>query len=235
MTHRTVPSSHPPWHQPVLRLRRGLRERGLLVALLYGADRLLRGVHASCGVVGYRFLSQPLLAQARLPPQRGQQFAFRLLQAPEPTLDALGRPDAVLVRRFAAGAQCLLATRAQALSGCIWFTHQAHAEDEVRVDYVLPADCVWDFDVYVAPPERLGFLFARQWDVLDALLRPQGVRHSISRVNLQNRHSLQSHRSGGAQDQGWAVFVMLGAWQLMLSSLPPYLAWGGRPQLQMRA
>lgn len=212
-----------------------MRERGWRAALLHGADRLLRCLHGSWGVVGYRFLAQPLRTQARVPARRAQAFAFRVLQSPEPALAALGRPDAVLAQRFAQGAQCLLGTRDGALAGCIWFVRQRYCEDEVRVDYLLPADCVWDFDVYVAAPERLGFLFARQWDALDALLRPQGLRHSLSRVNVQNRHSLASHRSLGARDVGWAVFVRLGARQLMLSSVSPYVALGGRPALRMRA
>lgn len=220
-----------PWQ----RIREGLRERGWRAAVLHVADRLLHRLHASCGVVCYRFLSQPLLAHARLPARRGQHFVFRLLQTPEPVLIALGRPDAVLVHRFAQGAQCLLGTREQALSGCIWFVQQRYSEDEVQVDYVLPTDCVWDFDVYVAPEERLGFLFARQWDALDALLRPMGLRHSISRVNVQNRHSLASHQSLGARDVGWALFVCLFGGQLMLSCLPPFVAFGGRPQLQMHS
>jgi hypothetical protein len=216
-------------------IQEGIRERGWPAAALYGLDRFLRRLHGSCGLVCYRFLAQPLRAEARLPARRGQQFAFRLLQSPEPVLAELGRPGAVIARRFAQGAQCLLGTRAQALAGCIWFVQQRYREDEVRVDYVLPADCVWDFDVYVAPAERLGFLFARQWDVLDALLRPMGLRHSISRVNLQNPHSLASHRGAGARDVGWALFVCLFGRQLMLSSLAPYVGFGGRPALQMRA
>jgi hypothetical protein len=185
--------------------------------------------------VYYRFLSQPLQDKPRLPPGRGQQFAFRWLQAMDPALTVLGRPAPVLAERFAQGAQCLLATRAQALVGCIWCVRSVYREDEVRVDYVLPpaGDCVWDFDVFVAPLERLGYLFARQWDVFDAALWPQGVRYSISRINAFNQRSLASHRALGARDCGWALFVCLGAAQLMLSDQAPYVRLGGRPRLQI--
>jgi hypothetical protein len=219
-----------PWQ----RLKQAIRERGWPGLALHVADRCLRRLHTASGLVCYRFLVQPLRAQARLPVRRGQHFAFRLLQRPEPVLAALGRPEAVLAQRFAQGAQCLLATREQALAGCIWFVHGRYREDELQVDYLLPPDCVWDFDVFVAPQERLGFLFARQWDALDARLRPLGTRYSISRVNALNRHSLASHRSLGACAMGWAVFLCLGRWRLMLSSLPPYLGLGGRPCLRMR-
>jgi hypothetical protein len=153
----------------------------------------------------------------------------------DPALAVLGRPSAVLAERFAQGAQCLLATREQALVGCIWCVRGVYREDEVRVDYVLPptGDCVWDFDVFVAPGERLGFLFARQWDVFDAGLRAQGLRYSISRINAFNQRSLASHRALGARDCGWALFVCLGPAQLMLSDQAPYVALGGRPRLQI--
>ncbi len=220
-------------------MRQAVQELGWRAAVLHAADLLLRRLHAGSGVVCYRFLAQPLRTQPRLPAGRARHFSFRLLHTPqmdtERVLHSLGRPAAVIAARFAQGAQCLLATREGRLAGCIWFAAGMYAEDEVAVDYVLPARCVWDFDVYVAPAERLGFLFAGQWDALDALLLARGLRCSLSRVNALNRHSLASHRSLGAVDRGWALFVRLGASQLMLSGLAPYVAWGGRPRLRMRA
>lgn len=218
------------------RLRLLIRELGWVGTLLFGVDRLLRRLRPQSGLVYYRFVAQPLAAQARLPEGRARHYVFRLVEAPDAALDALQRPASVLAARFAQGAQCLLATRAQALVGCIWFVRGSYREDEVRVDYHLPRDgsCVWDFDVFVAPTERLGFLFARQWDVFDALLRPQGVTHSISRINGFNRRSLASHHSLGAQDCGWALFVCLGGTQMMLSGVRPYVAVGGRPELSLR-
>ena len=219
------------WH----RLRFLVRELGAPAAALYGLDRLVRRLHAPSGLVFYRFFAQPLLAQARLPPGRGRHFAFRLLQSADPASLALGRPGAVIAQRFAQGAQCLLATRDGALVGCIWFVRGRYYEDEVRVDYVLPegGHCVWDFDVFVAPSERLGFLFARQWDAFDALLRPEGVRYSVSRINAFNQRSVASHRSLGAADCGWALFVRLGPAQAMVSGVWPYVALGGRPRLHI--
>jgi hypothetical protein len=222
--------THTLWQ----RIRHAFRERGGLGMALLVLDRLLRCLPVPSGLWCYRFLAQPMRAQARLAPRRGQLFAFDLLHSARPVLAALGRPQAVLEQRFAQGAQCLVALREAELAGCIWFVHGCYREDEVRVDYLLPPDCVWDFDVFVAPRERLGFLFARQWDALDALLHPKGTRYSISRVNALNHHSLASHRSLGALDRGWAVFICLGSAQLMLSSLPPHVGLGGRPCLRLR-
>ena len=217
------------------RLRFLVRELGASTAILYLLDRLLRRITSKCGFYYYLFVAQPLADQPRLPLTRGKAFTFRLIQAPETLLDSLGRPSAVIHERFAQGAQCLAATKNEGLVGCIWFVRGAYAEDEVRVDYLLPQDgrCVWDFDVFVAESERLGFLFAKQWDAFDALLKPQGIRYTVSRINAFNPRSIASHRSLGAQDCGQALFLRLGHFQLMLANQRPFIAFGGRPKLHM--
>ena len=222
----------PSLGQRVCRL---VSELGTLTAFLYLLDRLLRLISRQWGIFLYHFVAQPLAERPRLPPTRGKAFSLRLLQDYEPILASLDRPEAVLRQRFDQGAQCLLATKNEALVGCIWFVHNAYAEDEVHVDYVLPqgGQCVWDFDVFVAEPERLGFLFAKQWDAFDALLRPLGVRYTVSRINGFNQRSIASHRALGAQDCGWALFLRLGSLQWMLSNQRPFIAFGGRPKLNI--
>jgi len=222
--------------RPLPRLKLLIRELGPLAATLYAVDRLLRRVIPKGRVVYYRFIAQPLQGHPRLSPNRGKAFDFHLLDTVEPALTALDRPSEVIAQRFTQGAQCLLSTRNQAVVGCIWFVHHAYLEDEVRVDYVLPPEgqCVWDFDVFVAPSERLGVLFAKQWDAFDALLKPRGVRYSLSRINAFNQRSLASHLRLGAQNCGWALFLCLGPLQWMISSVYPYVAWGGRPRLHIR-
>ncbi len=217
------------------RLKNLVHELGAFTACLYALDRLLRRLSHRWGFYYYRFMAQPLRGSPRLPPHRGATFTFRLLQTPDPILDALGRPQAVVLQRFAQGAQCLAALKNGALVGCIWFVHQIYHEDEVRADYWLPADgaCVWDFDVFVAESQRLGFLFAKQWDAFDALLAPQGARYTVSRINAFNQRSLASHRSLDGHDCGWALFLRMGELQWMLSSQRPFLAWGGRPALHV--
>lgn len=217
------------------RLRLLVRELGAATALLYGLNRLLQRINRHCGLHYYHFFAQPLADQPRLPPSRGQAFSFRVLHTYESVLDQLQRPAAVLRARFVQGAQCLVATRQEALVGCIWFIRDVYAEDEVRVDYRLPQDrrCVWDFDVFVTESQRLGVLFAKQWDAFDALLKPQGVRFTVCRINAFNQRSVASHRRLGAQDCGWALFFNWGARQWMVSSRRPFMAFGGRPVLQV--
>lgn len=217
------------------RLNLLLREQGAFIAFLYLLDRLLRRIHSNCGLYYYFFVAQPLGEKPRLPTSRGRAYLFQLLKAPDPILEALGRPPAVIRERFFQGAQCLAAVKNEVLVGCIWFVRKCYVEDEVRVDYFLPQDgsCVWDFDVFVSEPERLGFLFAKQWDAFDALLKPQGIRHTVSRINAFNQRSVASHRSLGAKDCGRALFLRLGRLQWMLSSQRPFISFGGRPTLRV--
>lgn len=217
------------------RFRLLVQELGASTAFLCLVDRFLRRISSSCGLYYYHFVAQPLTDQPRLPSTRGKAFSFRLLQTPEPVLDSLGRPLAVIRERFIQGAQCLMATKNEVLVGCIWFVRGAYAEDEVRVDYLMPQDgrCVWDFDVFVTESERLGFLFVKQWDAFDALLKPQGVRYTVSRISAFNQRSIASHRSLGAQDCGRALFLRLGSFQWMLSNQRPFLSFGGRPKLHI--
>ena len=206
------------------------REMGFLTSLLFLADRGLRKLNPKCGFYLYRFVKQPLADCPRLSTSRGKAFSFRLLCAPEPLLNSLDRPAEVIARRFAQGAQCLAAVKNERLVGCIWFVRKHFAEDEVRADYWLPADdsCVWDFDVFVAESERLGFLFAKLWDAFDPLLKAEGVAWTLSRINSFNQRSLASHRSLGATDCGWALFLRLGAMELLISNRAPYFHAGCR-------
>lgn len=217
------------------RLNLLLREQGASIGFLYLLDRLIRRIDRNCGLYYYFFVAQPLGEKPRLPASRGRAYLFQLLQAPDPILEALGRPPAVIRERFIQGAQCLTAVKNEVLVGCIWFVRKCYAEDEVRVDYFLPQDgsCVWDFDVFVSEPERLGFLFAKQWDIFDALLKPQGIRYTVSRIDAFNQRSIASHRSLGAQDCGRALFLRLGRLQWMLSSQRPFISLGGRPTLRI--
>lgn len=203
------------------------------MSLLYVIDKLLRRA-PGCGLYAYRFFVQGLAETLRLPPGRGKAFSMQWLTGDAPLLSELGRPPAVISGRFAQGAQCLAATRDGRLVGCIWFVRACYLEDEVRADFLFQdRQAVWDFDVFVADSERMGFLFARLWDVFDAQLRTQGVGYSLSRINAFNARSMTSHRRLGARPFGWATFLKLGPVQLMLASRAPYvhLSLRSRPRL----
>lgn len=209
-------------------------ELGLAKTLVFIMDRVLRALDPASGFYLYQFVAQPLAEQPRLAPNRGKAFSFRLISTPDPLLLALGRPAAVIAQRFAQGAQCLAALKDEQLVGCIWFVRGQYAEDEVRVDYRLPAGnaCVWDFDVFVVDSHRFGLLFPKLWDAFDACLRAEGAVYTVSRFNRFNRfnrlnqHSLTFHHQLGAADCGWATFLRLASFELMVSNLAPYLSAG---------
>lgn len=212
-----------------------VRELGLGASVLYLLNRLLQRSNNKYGIYYYLFVAQPLTKKPRLPVARGKGYAFRLMVGSDLALEMLDRPPAVIRERFRRGAQCLAAFKNEALVGCIWFIHECYLEDEVRVKYVLPKDggCVWDFDVFVSESERLGFLFAKQWDAFDSMLKPQGIHHTLSRINAFNQRSLASHRSLGAKVCGRALFLRIGSLQWMLASQWPFIAFGGVPSLRL--
>ena len=212
-----------------------VRELGLGASVLYLLNRLLQRINNKYGVYYYLFVAQPLTEKPRLPVTRGKGYAFRLMVCSDLALEMLDRPPAVIRERFRRGARCLAAFKNEALVGWIWFIHECYLEDEVRVKYVLPEDggCVWDFDVFVSESERLGFLFAKQWDAFDSMLKPQGVHHTLSRINAFNQRSLASHRSLGAKVCGRALFLRIGSLQWMLASQRPFIAFGGVPSLRL--
>lgn len=185
---------------------------------LYLLDKLLRRLPA-CRLPTYRFFVQALADKARLPAGRGKAYVTRWLTLDDPVLSQLGRPATVIAERFAQGAQCLVATRDGRLAGCIWFVRACYHEDEVRVDFRLPdPQAVWDFDVFVADGERMGFLFARLWDEFDTHLRTARVAYSVSRISAYNAPSLSAHQRLGAQAYGWATFLCVGPMQFMVAS-----------------
>ena len=85
------------------------------------------------------------------------------------------------------------------------------------------ASAAWDFDVYVAPAYRLSRAFGRLWDAANEELRSEGVRWCHSRISAFNLSSIAVHEKLGARQVGWAGFLCLGGFQLMVSSLKPWV------------
>tara|TARA_R110002110_G_scaffold414983_1_gene647349 strand:- start:34864 stop:35544 length:681 start_codon:yes stop_codon:yes gene_type:complete len=197
-----------------------LREYGLRVALGLVADRLLRRLSGNrCGLYWYRFYQQAVSDQplAREDPN----LVYRWLAQHDPVLEQMPRPAANLRARFEQDVKCLVVMKQEELIACAWFGFGRFHEDEVNCIYRMPADAVWDFDVYVVPRYRLGRTFARTWQAANALLVKEGVAQSFSRISAYNPHSIRSHQRLGAVQVGSALFLRLGALQLMCSNLGP--------------
>ena len=202
-----------------------IRELGLVNALLYVLDRLLR--RASLGVVRlhrYYFMAQPVAPRPWLPARRGASLEVRRLAAGDPALARFPRPGAAFPYRFAQGAVCLAAFKDETPVGFLWFTTQPYREDEVRCRYVTlpPGRSAWDFDVYIAPEHRAGPAFLRLWDEANRILRSEGITWSFSRVSAFNALSVASHSRMNAICTGSATFLALGRWQICVSSVQPF-------------
>jgi GNAT superfamily N-acetyltransferase len=109
------------------------------------------------------------------------------------------------------------------LAGFLWLIADAYQEDEVRARYRLASSrASWDFDVWVRPEERLGWVFRRLWEAARQHLRARGVRWTCSRISAFNAASLRAHAQIGTVTLGHAVFLRCGAWQWMIATLRPW-------------
>jgi hypothetical protein len=190
------------------------------------------------GVHVYHLVAQPVASQPLLPPSRGRTIEVRLMPRGDPGFAALPLTQAVLDYRFGQGAVCLGAFKGDAAIGCLWLCLGPYLEDEVRCRFV-PERASWDFDVYLRPEHRVGFGFARLWDEANAYLRARGLHWSISRIDVLNTKSLAAHDKLGARILATAVFVRLGALQIMATNVAPFIgvsrSAASAPTLRLRA
>jgi hypothetical protein len=205
-------------------------------APLYLLSRVCEGT--PFGLYAYRLVAQPIAPKPLLPPARGRSIEIRLMERGDPALAGLPLTSAVLDYRFGQRAVCFGAFKGGAIIGCLWLCLGPYLEDEVRCRFV-PRDASWDFDVYLHPEHRVGFGFARLWDEANAYLRARGLAWSISRISVLNTKSLAAHDKLGIRRLGTAVFVKLGALQVMLATLAPFihlsLSPSSAPTLVLRA
>jgi GNAT superfamily N-acetyltransferase len=206
------------------RLRQTFAQLGRLNAVLYLLGRAM--VKASGGrwtLHRYHFVAQ-YIGDAPLSPERGRDIDIRFTSPHDAVPDDYPRPAVVVRERYTQGAQSLTAWRNGRLAGFLWLIQDAYQEDEVRVRYRLASSrASWDFDVWVRPEERLGWVFRRLWEAARRHLRQQGVRWSCSRISAFNPASLRAHAQIGTVRLGGAVFVCCGEWQWMMASLAPYI------------
>jgi hypothetical protein len=225
----------------IAKLHRAAREMGLGNALLYGLDQGCQAVGLPCRIRRYLLVAQPIPDRAHLPAGRGQKIVVRPLDPQDPAFAGLPLDAAVIRYRFAQNAVCLGAFKGDAVVGCAWLAFDGYDEDEVRSRFVPEpaAETAWDFDVYVAPTERVGIALMRLWDEANAFLRQRGVRWSMSRISAFNRASVASHRRLGAKPLASAIYLTLGPIQASFISVAPYVhlscGKGSVPVIRLRA
>lgn len=200
-------------------------ELGRLNAVLYAAGRLLSRLSGELRLYRYYIVAQPVPDQPLLPARRGRSIEVDRIGAGHRGFVRLPLTEDVITYRFAQDAVCFGAFRNGEIQGCLWLCLGPYDEDEVRCRFVREPEesTVWDFDVYVCPEARGGFVFARLWDEANAFLRERGIAWSISRISAFNPGSLASHTALGARRTATATYLKLWRWQIMVADVPPYV------------
>lgn len=200
-------------------------ELGILDSCYYFCDKILNA--ASVGrirIIRYHIVVQPVSDKPFCSPTRGRNVVVREV-FPGDKLEAyfpVGKE--VLAERYAQGGRCLVAEKEGHFVGYLWFIKDQYIEDEVRVIFQLPNEkSIWDFDIYVEPKCRIGFVFLRLWDELYSTLYKERVEHSYSRISAFNSASRNSHKRLGAKTLHHATFLKIGAVQFMFSGSSPYV------------
>lgn len=190
---------------------RNYKEFGLAKGSLYHLHRVL-SVFGIGAVYRYAIVAQPITEKKQLPAHRGRNIETRWLESGDPSLEALPRPEAAITNRFRQGSRCLGAFVEGSLVGCLWYIEQQYREDEVRCDFLFSnqSGCVWDFDVYVDPKYRIGYVFLRLWDDVNEHLHRSGFRWTLSRISEFNLGSVRAHARLGAKVVGSATFIDIG-------------------------
>ena len=191
-------------------------------------------------VIAYRFVAQPVASQPDASSRRRGSIETRFAGTDDTLVAQFPRPRAVIERRFADGAVCIVAHKEHQFAGFLWLQTPRYVEDEVRCVYEMePAGAAaWDFDVYVEPDFRFGKTFARLWGAAHEHLRQRGLAWTMSRISLFKPESLRAHERLGAQRLGDALFFASKQHQIVLFNLPPYFHAGGpgsSPTLRLKA
>ena len=199
-------------------------ELGFLDAFYYLCDRLLKRVSAGhIRIIRYHIVAQAVTDKFFCPERRGRNVSVREIKfGDELEVDFPVGVD-VLAERYAQGCRCLVAEKEGEFVGYLWFVKGEYIEDEVRVIFQLPnGHDVWDFDVYVEPKHRVGFVFLRLWDELYVRLNKECGEYSYSRISAFNAVSRNSHKRLGAKTLSCVSFLKIGSIQIMFSGLSPY-------------
>ncbi|WP_432377866.1 hypothetical protein [Duganella sp. P38] len=206
------------------RLRLTIAQLGWLNAALYWLARVLaRTSGGRCSLYRYIFVAQ-YVSDTPITPLRGADIHITSPGAGDLLPKDYPRPAEVVRDRYAQGSRTLSAWRNGRLAGFIWLIQHAYQEDEVRVRYLLVSPhASWDYDVWVRPEERLGWVFRRLWESARHHLRQRDIRWTCSRISAFNAGSLRAHAQIGVVRLGHALFLRCGGWQWMVASMRPYV------------
>ena len=217
-----------------------MRRLGVTNAFLYVLSRgLARYSGGRCRIVKYYFLAQPVTVSESS--AAAGVISIVHVSPNDSIVKEFPRPPNVIKRRFDDGAICLAARNGDEFTGYLWLKLRGYEEDEVRCRYVPVPErsTAWDFDIYVAPPYRMGRTFTRMWNAANDFLRSNGIEWTLSRISAYNTDSLRAHGRMGSRRIATALFLCLGAMQVALISIPPFvhvsLSDSARPVLRLKA
>lgn len=214
-----------PTQSMLSRVRAKVRLLGWSDTLCFITDAMLRRVSlGSIKLVKYYFVAQPVAVVAAKPARPAGATRVYVAACVDEVIEQAGRPPQTLRSRFDQRSRCVVAERGGQLAGFIWLCPESYREDEVRCVYRWSpaAQVVWDYDVFIAPPFRMGRLFSRLWEHAHTLLATENVRWTLSRIDAFNAGSLAAHRKLGALDVARGWFVLIGSAQITVSSARPH-------------
>jgi hypothetical protein len=180
----------------------------------------------------YYLVAQPVTERRLLPEKWGKGVLVQQIGHPHPLVSQLPRPRDEIVRRFAGGALCFMATRQDQIIGHLWITQSAYKEPFHRCEYVLqpPGRTAWDFDMWITPDDRMGFVFARLWDQCNSYLRKQGMTWTCSRVSAFNSASLKAHERLGMRVIHTLFYLGAGPVELLIADVAPFVSLSFSPR-----
>jgi hypothetical protein len=210
-------------------LSRGLatiRALGFGTAVLYLLSRAFNRYCSFISVGEYYIVARPTSSKRLLSEIRDKSILVLQITQDHPHIDALPRKRDEIARRFAGGAVCFLATRENRVTGHLWVTLSPYREPFHRCEFSPqpPGRSAWDFDMWIAPEERLGFTFARLWDECNSYLLAKNVNWTYSCVSAFNLSAIRAHQRMGMRKMHKLVFWAVGPVELMLANVAPYVA-----------
>lgn len=206
------------------KLRNLYVQLGFVDCFWYLVGRFLKMVVPCVSYHRYRLFSQKVLtdiSRKNIHPS----VKIRQVGEKEYQVDWFSRPKNVIASRFAQNAICFVAFKNDDPVACLWIVMGSYMEDEVKCKFVpTPFNMTaWDFDVYIKPEYRLGRVFSYLWNEANRFMRMHDIKWTMSRIDAFNTQSMRSHKRMGAVCLGGLTFIGFGKFQLMISTVHPFL------------
>lgn len=194
-------------------------------ALLYCIDRVFQKAGGAVGICRYILVAQPVLTRPLLSPRRAQSLAVRILQVDDELGDDTTLNRELLAKRIAAGNVCFGAFEAGRLVGFVCLGFERHDDELLHVRFIMPPTrpASWDYDFYIAPQHRLGFVYAGLWDSVFRFLHARGVEWSLSYIASTNKKSMNSQARMGAVNIGSLTVLRFGRCQAIIECRVPFV------------